>query len=128
MIVNLQRVIGQHPQQVVNQASVSLVNSSISASLHPPQLMLSTVNRLNIDAPLPVVSQPSNLTIEFNGGLVASGTQPLINIPAHSSVEFALGGLNVHFTDATLQLIKAFITTANFSVQVISNPTVVILV
>jgi len=74
-----------------------------------------------------VVSDAATLTIQFNGGIVATGTQPQLNLPAHSNVDFTINGLNVMIDGATGDLVVALISNPTVNVQVVSNPTIIVL-
>jgi len=113
---------------VVTEASLTLLNSTISATINPFTLKLSTQTRLNLDTSIPVRLATAPLTIQFNGGDVATGIFPQIDIPAHSSVDFSISGLNILQTLATGELVVNLIQSNSIvPVQIITNPTMIIL-
>jgi hypothetical protein len=114
-------------EDMVSKADVTIINSTISVSLDPPALLLETYNRLNVDSPVTATVSSSELSIYYMGGMVATGTQPQIDIPVHQPVEFKMSGLTIIFSNTTLDLIMALISSPTVPVHVISHPTVHVL-
>jgi len=112
--------------RVIEEASLSLINSTISATIKPLSLKLSTLTRLKINSPVLFILTSVPLTIQYHGKDVANGQLPQIEVPVGKAVDFSINGLNILQKGVIGDLVAKLIqSNSKVPVEIIANPTMI---